>query len=142
MAPFARQATRTIPIVMATSSDPVRGGLVASLARPGGNITGLSSAGVGQATKSFEVFKEGAPHLTSIAILMDLSNPAQVAQIPELEAAAHTLGVKIQRVDVRSAADLEAAFAGLFARTRGTVLVCDACALSARVARHADGDAR
>ncbi len=109
----ARQATTATPVVLFGVADPVGSGLVASLARPGGNITGLSSAGAGQATKSFEAFKEGAPHLTRIAMFMDRSNQAQVAQIPELDAAAQTFGVKVQRVDVRSAADLDAAFAAV-----------------------------
>jgi putative ABC transport system substrate-binding protein len=109
----ARQATTTTPIVFFGVADPVASGLVASLARPGGNITGLSTAGPGQATKTLEVLKEGAPHLTRVAILLDLSNQAEVAQIPEMDAAAQTLGVKVQRVDVRSALDLDATFAAV-----------------------------
>jgi putative ABC transport system substrate-binding protein len=109
----ARQATTTTPVVFFGVADPVASGLVMSLARPGGNVTGFSTAGPDQATKSLEVLKQGAPHLTRVAILLDLSNQAEVAQIPEVDAAAQTLGLKVQRVDVRSAPDLDVAFAAV-----------------------------
>jgi putative ABC transport system substrate-binding protein len=109
----ARHATTATPVVFFGVADPVASGLVSSLARPGGNVTGFSTAGAAQATKSLEVFREGVPHLSRVAVLLDLSNHAQVALIPKVDAAAQKLGVKVQRLDVRSSRDLDAAFAAV-----------------------------
>jgi putative ABC transport system substrate-binding protein len=109
----ARQATTTTPVVVFGVADPVASGIITSLARPGANITGFSTVGAGQATKTLEVLKEGAPHVIRVAMLLDLSNQAQVAQIPEMDAAAQTLGVKVQRLDVRRPSDLDAALAAV-----------------------------
>ena len=110
--PAAQQATKTIPIVLAVSSDPVGTGLVAGLARPGGNITGLSIQQVELSAKSLELLKEAVPKVSRAAVLWnpDPASPAGAPQMRETEAAARTLGVKLQSLEVRSPDDLEGAF--------------------------------
>lgn len=105
----AKQATSTIPIVITLVADPVHAGLVNSLARPGGNLTGLSMFGVWG--KALDVFVETVPRVSRVAVLMDPTNAGHVAGKKETDAAANALGVTVQRFDVRTAADLEAAFA-------------------------------
>ena len=104
----AQRATRTIPIVVYFVADPVAVGLVASLARPGGNVTGLASQGAAQTMKSLELLKEGVPRVSRVAVLMDLSNQAQAALVADQDIAAQTLGLKLQRLDVRTPSDLDA----------------------------------
>lgn len=110
----AKRATASIPIVFAGSSDPVAGGLVTNLARPGGNVTGVSLAlGDGVAGKWLELLREVAPRVEQVAVLWSSSNTAATMFVRELEAAARTLGT---RLDVHHAADraqLERAFAGI-----------------------------
>jgi len=108
----AQRATTTIPIVVFFVLDPVASGLVANLRRPGGNITGLSAVGP-EATKGLELLKEGVPFVSRVAILFDRSNPAELAQVSQQEIAAKALGLELQRIDVRSPADLDAAFAAI-----------------------------
>jgi putative ABC transport system substrate-binding protein len=105
----ARQATSTIPIVMTLIADPVDAGLVASLARPGRNITGLSMLGVWG--KALELIVATVPRVSRVAILMDPTNRGHVAGKKEVDGVAEALGIKVQRVDVRSMADIDAAFA-------------------------------
>lgn len=107
----AKQATATIPIVAALIADPVESGLVMSLARPGGNITGLSLASEEVVAKALELLKEGVPQALRVAMLIDPTNSAQVAIKNKTDAAAKTTSVKLQRLDVRTAADLDGAFA-------------------------------
>ena len=107
----AKQATKTIPIVMAWVGDPVGSGLVASLARPGGNITGLSVLTPDIVQKALEILKEGAPSVSRVAIWMDPTNPGETLADSQIDAAARVLGVRLLRVDVRSVANLDAAFA-------------------------------
>jgi putative ABC transport system substrate-binding protein len=94
-------------------ADPVARGLVASLTRPGGNVTGLTNLVEGQTLKSLEMLKEGAPRISRVAILMDPSNQAQVALSAEQDIAAQTLSLKLQRLNVRGQSDLDATFAAL-----------------------------
>jgi putative ABC transport system substrate-binding protein len=105
----AKQATSTIPIVITLIADPVDAGLVTSLARPGGNLTGLSMFGVWG--KALDVFIATIPRVSRVAVLMDPTNPGHVAGKKDADAAANALGVTVQRIDVRTAADLDAAFA-------------------------------
>jgi putative ABC transport system substrate-binding protein len=98
----AKEATRTIPIVMAVSlDDPVERGFVASLARPGGNITGLSSLQQALLGKSLEILKEVVPKLSRVAVLWTADSPSQAAQVRALEVAAGALGVALQFLSLR-----------------------------------------
>jgi putative ABC transport system substrate-binding protein len=106
----AKQATQTIPIVMITSGDPVAVGLVASLARPGGNVTGLTFQAPQLSGKRLELLKEAASQTTRVAVLWNATNPAAAGFLGETEAAAHALGLQLHAVEVRSPADLDRAF--------------------------------
>jgi putative ABC transport system substrate-binding protein len=107
----AKQATRTVPIVMLAPGDPVGTGLVDSLARPGGNVTGQSSMAPGLITKRLELLKEAVPGLTRVVVLTNLADPVATSQLQELEAAARTIGVQLLIRDVRTPEDLPTAFA-------------------------------
>src|SRR2546425_2328110 len=107
----AKHATQTIPIVMLTAIDPVGAGLVASLARPGGNLTGLSVLGAELSGKRLELLKEIVPGLTQVAGLWNAANPANAAAWHETQAAAGALGLRLHSQEVRSPQDLEGAFA-------------------------------
>jgi len=110
-----RQATTTIPIVMAAVGDPIGARLVSSLARPGGNITGLTNIDVGLAAKRLELLKEVVPQLSRVAVLYNSANPSARLQMEESESAAGPLGVELRLFDVRASRDLEAAFAAIAA---------------------------
>jgi putative tryptophan/tyrosine transport system substrate-binding protein len=109
----ARQATDKIPIVMLVAADPVGSGFVASLNRPGGNITGLSALAADMASKRVELLKEVVPHATRIAVLWNSSNRSKILEWKETETAAKIVGIALQSVEVRSAADFDAAFASI-----------------------------
>ncbi len=106
----AKEATRTIPIVMVNVGDAVGRGIVASLARPGGNITGLTAHSPPLAGKRMELLKEAFPQVTRVAALWDSSWPGPDALFKETESAARALGVQLQSLEVRSPYDLENAF--------------------------------
>jgi putative tryptophan/tyrosine transport system substrate-binding protein len=105
-----KQATSTIPIVMAQDPDPVGNGFVASLAQPGGNITGLSSLAPELSGKQLELLKETVPQLSCVAVFGTSTNPGNAQNLKEVELAAKALGVKLQYLDVLSPNDIEAAF--------------------------------
>jgi putative tryptophan/tyrosine transport system substrate-binding protein len=105
-----RKATSTIPIVMAQSGDPVADGFVASLARPGGNITGLSRVSREISGKRLELLKEIVPKLSRVAVFGTSTNRTNAKTLQELELAAPALGVKLQYRDVRDPKDYESAF--------------------------------
>jgi len=106
--PFARVATNTIPIVMAVSNDPVRAGLVPSLARPGGNVTGVTFVSSELAAKRLQFLKEAAPSISHVAVLW---NPDHVdPEYAETVAAGRLLGIGVQSLEVRALGDLEGAF--------------------------------
>jgi putative tryptophan/tyrosine transport system substrate-binding protein len=109
----ARKATATIPIVMTSSADPVGTGLVASLARPGGNVTGLSTLALELGDKRLELLKEVVPNLTRVGILGGKESPSYARQMKEIEIAAKALGVRLQPVHMRGADDLKDAFASM-----------------------------
>src|SRR5262245_40833458 len=98
----ARNATQTIPIVIPTMLDPVGAGLVASLARPGGNITGLSVLAPELSGKRLELLKEVVPGLTQVAVLWNAANPANTSVWHETQAAADALGLQLHAQEVRS----------------------------------------
>jgi putative tryptophan/tyrosine transport system substrate-binding protein len=106
----ARNATSTIPIVMTGISDPIGVGLVTSLARPGGNVTGLSDLAVGLSGKRLELLKEIVPHASRVAALGNPTNAASAREWSETQEAARTLGVEMRSVDILSADDLPGAF--------------------------------
>ena len=106
----AKEATSTIPIVMAFDNDPVGSGHVASLARPGENITGLSTLAPELSGKQLELLKEVVPGLSRVAVLGTSTQPGYAQVAKEIEIAAGALGVKLQILDVLSPKDIEAAF--------------------------------
>jgi ABC-type uncharacterized transport system substrate-binding protein len=105
----AKKATHTIPIVMAVPSDAIGSGFVASLARPGGNITGLTSIFAEVSAKRLELFKETFPKLTRIAVFADTGRPWHASVMRALEESARSLRVMLQVIEVRRAGDLDRA---------------------------------
>src|SRR5439155_5412806 len=114
VAPAAKQATTAIPIVVATSADPVQGGLVGSLAHPGGNVTGVTFLSPALAGKRLELLKTTLPKLSRAAILW---NPEHAdADFQETQAAAATLGVELHSHQVRGPSDLDGAYDAMVSR--------------------------
>jgi putative ABC transport system substrate-binding protein len=122
----AKQATSVIPIVFAAAGDPVGTGLVTSLARPGGNATGLSSQTAETAGKRLELLREIVPGLGRLAILANVDNPVNVLDMREVQAAAHTLGVEVITLEIRRAEDIVPAFEALNGRAEALYVVFDA----------------
>ena len=108
----AKRATNTIPIVMMLTGDPVGTGLVASLARPGGNVTGQSVMADGLSAKRLELLKEAVPGISRVAVLSNFGDPVAAPQVNEIESAARSLSLRLKIRDVRKADDLPAAFSG------------------------------
>ena len=106
----AKEATHAIPIVMGVDDDPVGNGFVASLARPGGNITGLASLAPEIGGKQLELLKEIVPRLSRVAVLGTSTQPGNAQSLREAEVAAQALAVKLQYLDVLSAKDIEPVF--------------------------------
>ena len=106
----AKAATSTIPIVMTNDPDPVGNGFVASLARPGGNITGLSTLAPELGGKRLEILREVVPKLSRVAVLGTSTNPGYAQMIREIELAAKAFKVQLQYLDVQNAKDIETAF--------------------------------
>jgi len=129
----AKRATSTIPIVLGVIGDPVRVGLVASMARPGGNITGNSLIAPELGVKRLELLKEMIPSVRRIAVPYDPANPAAAAFRNEQDAAAHSLGLELHHVEVRHPDDLEAAFRAVtLARADALLVFSDPMLFSAR----------
>jgi putative ABC transport system substrate-binding protein len=127
----AQNATRTIPIVMAGTSDAMAQGFIASLARPGGNITGLSDLGAELHGKRLELLKETVPQSARIAVLLNPASPYHASRMHSLTVAAQTLGVQLYVGEVRRAEELDTAFAALAqARADALLVVNDALVLS------------
>jgi putative tryptophan/tyrosine transport system substrate-binding protein len=106
----AKEATTTVPIVMTTDTDPVGNGVVANLARPGGNITGLSSLAPELSGKQLELLKEVVPTLSRVALFGTSTNPGNAQMLKEVELASRAFGVKLQYLEVRTLKDIETAF--------------------------------
>ena len=117
----AKHATATIPIVMVNVSDPVAVGLVASLARPGGNITGLATLGIEMATKQVDVLRTLVPGATRVAVLMS-DNPVHRLELRAIEEAAKRIGLTTLPTMVRSADELEEAFASMARQKAGALI--------------------
>jgi putative ABC transport system substrate-binding protein len=121
----AKQATSVIPIVFATSGDPVGVGLVASLARPGGNVTGLSLQQGDTATKRLQLLREVVPGLGRLAIIANVGAPSAVLDMIEIQATARTLGLEVVTLEVRQAKDIAPAFEMLKSRAEALYVVID-----------------
>ena len=126
----AKQATSAIPIVFVAAGDPVAVGLVASLARPGSNITGVSNQTKDIASKRAELLREAVPDLHRLAILANVGNPAAVLEMGEVQRAASTLGVEITTSEIRLAQDITPAFEALKGRADAIYVVIDALTTS------------
>src|SRR5215510_9769840 len=122
----ARQATSIIPIVFATAGDPVGSGLVASLARPGGNVTGLSTQAVDLAGKRLEFLREVIPARGRLAVMGNVGNPTIVLEMSELKAAGHRLGFEIVALEIHKTEDIVPAFEALKGRADALYVVFDA----------------
>ncbi len=109
----AKQATAGIPVVITFAGDPVRLGLVTSLARPGGNVTGVSDLAVELSAKRLELLKEAAPRASRVAVLWNSADRAMTFRYQDIEAASRTLRVTVQPLGVREPNDFEAAFAAM-----------------------------
>ena len=119
----AKEVSKTVPIVMATSGDPVGIGLVASLARPGGNVTGLTSLSIELFGKQVELLKELVPTLSRMAVLSVSANPANILELREIETAARRLGLQLQPVEIRETKQLDDAFSAMIKERAGALLV-------------------
>jgi putative tryptophan/tyrosine transport system substrate-binding protein len=129
----AKQATATIPIVFATVNDPVSTGVVASLARPGGNLTGLSNQLGDTASKRLELLREIVPGLRRLGIWANVGNPGTVLEMGEVQAAARTLALEVVTLEIRRAEDIGPAFEGAKGRMDALYVSADPLANSNRV---------
>ena len=118
-----RHATHALPIVFVEVSDPVGAGLVDTLARPGGNITGFMNFEYSLSGKWLELLKEIAPRLTRAAVLRDSANPAAIGQFGAIQAMATSLGVELRPVDIRDASEVESAVAAFANSANGGLIV-------------------
>jgi putative ABC transport system substrate-binding protein len=140
----ARSATGSIPIVMIAVGDPVRQGLVTSLAHPGGNVTGLSfTVSMETFGKGLELLTDAVPDLRHVAVLWNPANPSNALALPTIEAAARPLGVRLEMLEVRSRDAFDGAFAAMAEARVGALLVVtdalfifDAARLAELAARH------
>jgi putative tryptophan/tyrosine transport system substrate-binding protein len=121
----AKQATAFIPIVFAVANDPVGSGLVASLARPGGNVTGLANQISDTSGKKLEFLREVVPGLRRLAIMVNVGNPATVLDMGEAQATARTLGLEVTTSEIRRAEDIAPAFDALKGRADALYLSPD-----------------
>jgi ABC-type uncharacterized transport system substrate-binding protein len=119
----AKKATGMIPIVAVTTADPVGGGLVASLARPGGNITGVTALGQGLSAKRLELLKEAVPRATRVAVLTNPTSPNTGPFVKESEGVARALGIQLQLAQARDPSEFEAAFATMSSKRAEALMV-------------------
>ena len=121
--PAAKQQTTTIPIVFAVAADPIRTGMVASLAHPGGNVTGLSVQSADLAAKRLELLREAIPGLRRLAILGNVGYSAALFEMADVESSARKIGLDVERLEIRRAEDIEPALVGQ-QRGVGALYVC------------------
>jgi putative ABC transport system substrate-binding protein len=121
----AKHATSVIPIVFGSAGDPVGTGVVASLARPGGNITGLSGQATDTAAKRLELLREVVPNLRRLAIMGNVGNPFNVLEMDEVQAAARTLGLEVITSEIRRGEDIAPAFEALKERAEALYVGAD-----------------
>jgi len=129
----AKRATSVIPIVFAAANDPVGAGLVASLARPGGNVTGLSLQSTDLASKRIEVLREVIPRLHRLAIMANVANPSNTVEIGEVQAAARVLSLDAATIEIRHAEDIAPAFEALKGRADALYVCGDPLIFANRV---------
>ena len=129
----AKQATSVIPIVFATAGDPVGTGVVASLARPGGNVTGLSSQHADTVGKRLELLREVVPSLRRLAIMANVGNPFTVLEMGEVQAAARTRGLQVDTLEIRRTEDIAPAFEALKGRADALYVAPDPLLFANRI---------
>src|SRR5262249_36298761 len=129
----AKQATSVIPIVFAVAHDAVGSGFVASLSRPGGNITGLSLQSTDLAGKRLELSREVVPDLRRLAIIAHVGNPGAVLELAEVRAAARALGLEVATLEIRRAEDIAPAFEALNGRVDALYIETDALIFTHRI---------
>ena len=132
----AKQATSVIPIVFAAAGDPVGAGLVASLARPGGNVTGLSNQQADVAGKKLELLREVVPGLRRLAIMANTGNPGTVLEMGEAQAAARTLGLEATTVEILRTEDIAPGFDALKGRAEALYVCTDPLIVTNRARIH------
>jgi putative ABC transport system substrate-binding protein len=128
----AKKETSTIPIVMAQDNDPLGAGFVASLARPGGNVTGLANLAAELSGKQLEILKEILPKLSRVAVFSDKTEPGNPKALKETEAAAKGFGVQVFYMDVQSAKDIDSAFGVASSKRAEALLVMPTPAMNQR----------
>ncbi len=130
----AQKATKVIPIVLSGVVDPVRTGLVASLGRPGANITGLSLMAPEVIGKQMQLLKELAPKGSRMAVVWNPANPSNLSQLREARVAAHALGLRLQPLEARDPDDIDRAFAAMTSeRAEGLIVVVDGVFIGNRI---------
>jgi putative ABC transport system substrate-binding protein len=134
----AQHATSTIPIVMAPTADPVRAGFVASLARPSGNITGVSDLVADLSPKRLELLKEAGPGISRVAVLADPANPYTPAMVSETEQAARALGVQLHILEITDPNSLEPAFVTITTERADALVVLPAARFGTHARRITD----
>jgi putative tryptophan/tyrosine transport system substrate-binding protein len=128
-----RQSTSVIPIVFAIAADPLGTGLVASLARPGGNVTGLSTQNTDLAGKRLQLLRDLVPDIRRLAIMVNVSNSASVLDMRETHVAAHTIGLEVVKLEIRQAEDIAPAFEALRGRADALYVCIDTILFSDRI---------
>ena len=128
-----KEATSVIPIVFAAAADPLGTGLVASLARPGGNVTGLSAQNTDLAGKHLELLRDLIPGLRRLAIMANVDNSASVLEMREVQAAARTIGLEVATLEIRRGEDIAPAFEGLKGRADALYVCVDTVLFSNRI---------
>jgi putative ABC transport system substrate-binding protein len=129
----AKQATSSIPIVFAAAADPVANSLVASLARPGGNVTGLSLQTTDLAGKRLELFRETLPSLRQLAIMANTGTPGAALEMAEAQAAARTLGLEATTYEIRREEDIAAIFEAIKGRAELLYVCTDPLVFTHRI---------
>ena len=128
--PAAKQATSTIPIVFAVASDAIGSGYVESLARPGGNITGLTELAPDLAGKRLEILRSIVPRLRTLAIMADVGNSGAVLELGDVQTSAQALGLDVIRVEIQQAKDIAPAIGSLNGRANSLYVCADAFTLT------------
>jgi putative tryptophan/tyrosine transport system substrate-binding protein len=128
-----KQATQIIPIIFAAANDPIGSGLVVSLARPGGNVTGLSNQSTDLAAKRLELMREVVPSARHFAMLTNGSNPSNVLETTEIKAAARSLGLKLDIPEIQRAEDIAPAVEGLKGQVDALYVSADPVLITNRI---------
>jgi ABC-type uncharacterized transport system substrate-binding protein len=128
-----KQATSTIPIVFAVAGDPLGTGLVASLARPGGNVTGLSLQATDTAGKRIELLREVVPNIRQLAVMANVGSSVSVLEMREVEAVSHALGLEVAKAEIRTGEDIVPAFEAIKIHANALYVVGDPIIVANRV---------